>query len=164
MEDFHAQAEPLKICYDKIDNCDVVVGIYAYWYGDIHIKSGKSFTELEYLHAKKKKKKILVFCHNENELWLPKYHTKDLKSKILLDEFNKKIKEKNIVKSFSSPDNLASLVEQEVFHLFTELFEKILKTMDVERFYEFNCRHKSKDLFLDKFRMVEEIIKQILTW
>jgi len=108
MEVFGARdEEPTKASLEELDNCDVLVGIYAYRYGTVPKNSKVSVTEQEYLHAKKKKLPILVFVINENHLWSPKLMDKSLTK---VGKFKSREYSDHTPAYFTTPDNLATQV------------------------------------------------------
>ena len=73
MEIFGARnEEPTKASLEELDECQVLVGIYAYRYGTVPKGSKSSVTEQEYLHATSKEIPILVFIVNNEHDWPPK--------------------------------------------------------------------------------------------
>jgi len=87
MEDFVAASEvPLKKMLEKVERCDLYVGLFAWRYGFIPKKTGKggedpkvpeakfgetSITHYEYLHAKAKGIDRLAFLLDEQTPWPP---------------------------------------------------------------------------------------------
>ncbi len=65
--------EPVKVCADKIRECDVFIGIYAHRYGFIPNGETKSITQMEYELAKKEGKDCLCFIVNEDFDWKPRF-------------------------------------------------------------------------------------------
>lgn len=75
MEVFGARAEePVVACLKEVAASDLFIGIYAHRYGHVPTGSDISITEMEYVHAKERGKKIYCFViDEENQPWLPKF-------------------------------------------------------------------------------------------
>jgi hypothetical protein len=89
--------EPKKVCLQEIENCDIMIGIYAYRYGFIPENQEFSITELEYNHATKLNKKVLCYLSDDTNYELNENLTK----------FRQKIrKERTVTKPFTSKEDL----------------------------------------------------------
>lgn len=67
MESFGARTEaPLETCLAEVEQSDVYVGIVAFRLGSVHPDSGKSFTQLEYEHARSLGKELLIYLADEH--------------------------------------------------------------------------------------------------
>jgi tetratricopeptide (TPR) repeat protein len=108
MEIFGARnEEPTQASLIELDNCDVLVGVYAYRYGTVPKGTKASVTEQEYLHATSKKIPILVFIVNEDHEWSPKKMDENL---LKIKKFKSKASSDHSPAYFTTPDNLASQV------------------------------------------------------
>jgi formylglycine-generating enzyme required for sulfatase activity len=65
--------EPVKACLDKVEECDLFIGIYAWRYGYVPEGSDISITEQEYNHAKKSGIPCLCYFVDEDFGWKPKW-------------------------------------------------------------------------------------------
>lgn len=113
MEDFGANTEPsIEICREKIKQSDIFVLIVGFKYGSIG-EEGKSFVELEYEHALKLKKPILVYIVSDDaEIKVSLIDKGELADK--LDQFKQKLKTNHTVKIFNSVDSLYGFVQESV--------------------------------------------------
>ena len=66
-----APIRPLDRCYEEIENSQIFILLLGHRYGDIDTESGKSFTELEYLHARELGLPILVFLLDTDKIGTP---------------------------------------------------------------------------------------------
>ena len=77
MEDLTASSNPPKReCLKRVEEADVLIGIYAHRYGTIPKGDAISITEQEYRHAKARGKQILCFLIEPNYAW-PSEHRED---------------------------------------------------------------------------------------
>jgi Domain of unknown function (DUF4062) len=114
MEGFGAIPEEPKIaCLDKIEECDIVLGIYAHRYGHIPEGTLTSITEQEYDYANKTGKSIFCFLLAPKFVWNPEVVDEgDSKKKLL--EFKSRIKNELICSEFSTIDDLNSKITSSV--------------------------------------------------
>ena len=127
METFNPTAlNALQLCYNKVMEADIFVGIYAHRYGfcpkkdityklaDGTIKRGNgstSITEWEYIWAKERGIPTLLFIVNDKDEYKqpfpwPLIYVDDEPNKSRLDKFKQQIK-KDFVGFFTTPDDLA---------------------------------------------------------
>lgn len=99
--------EPTKASLEELDECDAVVGVYAYRYGTVPKGSKVSVTEEEYLYAASKNLPILVFVINEDHDWPPKKIDENLTR---IKKFKSKLTSEHTPAYFTTPDNLATQV------------------------------------------------------
>lgn len=66
-----APIRPLDRCYEEIENSQIFILLLGHRYGDIDTESGKSFTELEYLHARELGLPILAFLLDTDKIGTP---------------------------------------------------------------------------------------------
>ena len=68
MEQFGARPDrPLLTCLAEVEQSDVFIGIIAFRAGSIDSDTEKSFTQLEYEHALKLGKEILIYMADEDQ-------------------------------------------------------------------------------------------------
>ncbi|NIM12217.1 MAG: DUF4062 domain-containing protein [Candidatus Aminicenantes bacterium] len=101
MEFFMSQPqEPTEVCKEKIEECDIFVGIYAHRYGFVPKGQTKSITEQEYELAKKSGKDCLCFIVDKDHSWKPAFI--EFEKRKELEVFLKDVREQNIVSTFTS--------------------------------------------------------------
>lgn len=120
----------LQLCYDKVQEAEIFVGIYAYRYGyvpgvdmtyllpDGTVKTGDGetgITHLEYLWALERNLPMLLFVISDTDadgypLSWPVAHIEDEPGKARLIDFKRMIMSKHVVGDFRTPDNLATQV------------------------------------------------------
>src|SRR5450759_766752 len=70
MEIFQSHThEPMEFCPEKVEECDALVLIVAYRYGNIPDGQTISITQLEYEHALKKKIPIRIYLMDDKHPW-----------------------------------------------------------------------------------------------
>ena len=123
MEHFITEGEPPnEECLKRVEESDVVIGIYAYRYGSIPPGEKISVTEQEYWHAVKKKKRIFCFLLHSDADWPEKFRDDTPK----LKEFRGRILTDHYVKFFKSPAELRSLVTEALASLMPLEIESVL--------------------------------------
>ncbi len=132
MEAFDAtERNALQLCYDRVQEAEVFVGIYARRYGFApdenmqyttnsgEVRRGNSvtgITELEYEWALERGIPMLLFvvAHQDEDgqelAWQPSFMDTD-PQKSRLEQFKERIMSKHVVGFFYSPDQLAMLVQ-----------------------------------------------------
>jgi hypothetical protein len=113
MEFFGSRAdEPVGACEKEIEECDILVGIYAWRYGWSPSGKAPSVTELEFSHAQTKGKKCLCYLVDESHSW-PPIHMDGGRALANLKKFKARVS--GLVRSkFTTPDNLAKQVAADV--------------------------------------------------
>lgn len=100
--------EALPACRSEIDQCDFLIGIYAWRYGWQPASDQPSITEEEFLHARSKGKRCLCYLVDESHPWPPK-HIDQGEPANRLRVF--KVTVSQLVRSiFTTPDNLAKQI------------------------------------------------------
>lgn len=115
MDYFGALPEtPKDECLRIVRSCHFYVGIIAMRYGIIDTESGKSFTHLEYEEALRLRLPTLIYLLDEDrQAVLPKHiDFGELGEK--LREFKGKLKKNHVVSFFTSPEDLAVRVSQDL--------------------------------------------------
>lgn len=107
MEVFGARPEePSQVCLAEIDDCDLMVGIYAHRYGFVPDGTHVSITEAEFDHAKARKKPIFCFMVDEDHPWPPKM-IEDEPGRSKLRMFKAKIGSVFVRDTFTTSQDLA---------------------------------------------------------
>ena len=111
MEDFVSGDErPLDKALNDVAASDVYVGIIAHRYGyvpDAHQNpGGLSITHLEYRHAVARGLPCFVYLLSEDAPWPRRFIDTDERRR-KLDAFRDEVKNRHMVETFSSPDELA---------------------------------------------------------
>jgi hypothetical protein len=105
--------EPKEVCFQQIEQCDIMIGIYAHRYGYIPPNENDkkiSITELEYNYAREKEKKVICYIIDDETTWLPKFIDNNAKAK-KLKKFKEKISmQKTSSNKFKNEENLGKLV------------------------------------------------------
>lgn len=106
MEDFGSQPrDPTSVCYDEIEKCDALIGVYAHRYG--HRPTGaESITELEYDFAVSSGKDLFCYLVDPEFLW-PKNFKDTGEDLDRLRSFTERVSAALTTSLFQSPDNLA---------------------------------------------------------
>jgi DNA-binding NarL/FixJ family response regulator len=108
---------PKEECLRLVRSAQAYVGIFAMRYGHIDAATGKSLTQLEYEEAQTVRLPTLVYLMNEDlHPVLPK-HVETGPSAEKLSTFKAKLKQAHVVSFFSSPEDLAAKVTQDVVRL-----------------------------------------------
>ncbi|MDA0364458.1 MAG: DUF4062 domain-containing protein [Chloroflexi bacterium] len=115
MEAFGARTEaPLQTCLAEVEQSDIYVGVVAFRLGSVNEESGKSFTQLEYEHARELGKEVLIYLIDEDNA---RVRYADIESdpavKDKLDAFKRTLRERHTVNSFISPEDLAEKIKRD---------------------------------------------------
>jgi hypothetical protein len=115
MEEFGARSEgPLETCLAELEQSDIYVGIVAFRAGSIDAKSGRSFTQLEYEHARRLEKAVLVYLADEETACFPYASIDhDARDSERLAAFKQKLRSEHTVERFSTPDDLAQKIRRD---------------------------------------------------
>jgi len=118
MEFFGALPEtPKEECLRLVRSANLYVGVFGMRYGHIDEASGKSLTQLEYEEAHAIRLPSLIYVMDENaHAVLPKYVDTGV-SADNLQRFKQQLKDRHVVNFFSSPEDLASRVTQDLVRL-----------------------------------------------
>lgn len=118
MELFGALPEtPMEECLRLVRSANFYVGIFGMRYGTVDPSSGKSLTQLEYEEAMALRLPCLIYVIDENShLVLPKHvETGALAERLV--QLKTSLKKSHVVQFFSSPEDLASKVTQDIVRL-----------------------------------------------
>lgn len=127
MEDYPAEeSRPLDRCVAHVASANLYVGIFAWRYGFVPKKEGKSatlppgvvhgktsITEAEYHAAGQANIPRLIFLLADSEPWLPMQmdvHTGESDGGRRIAELRGMLRERHLVSFFTTPDNLANAV------------------------------------------------------
>jgi hypothetical protein len=114
MEDFGAIGEvPLKVCLDRVRECDVFLCILGHYYGSNPPGEYKSFTEYEYDAAAEKPR--LVFLADDS-LTVSAQLIKDLDSSSRQATFRNRVRQEVVTGRFGSLDTLIEQVVTSLKH------------------------------------------------
>lgn len=118
MEFFGALPEtPKEECLRLVRSANVYVGIFAMRYGLVDPRSGKSLTQLEYEEAQAVRLPSLIYVIDEEaHPVLPKYVDTGSSAEKLGD-LKGALKKSHVVNFFSSPEDLAAKVTQDLVRL-----------------------------------------------
>ena len=112
---------PKNECLKSVQSCKAYIGIFAMRYGNIDEETGKSITHLEYEEASRLGLPILVYLIDEqNQPILPKYVEMGEKAK-LLQELKTELKKKYVVSFFTTPEDLAKRIAQDLPPILDEI-------------------------------------------
>lgn len=105
---------PKEECLEEVRKCKIYIGIFAMRYGSIDKETGKSMTHLEYDEAQRLGLPSLIYLiDEENQPVLPKFVDKGEKGKKLAD-LKAELKDKFTVGFFTTPENLARRISQDI--------------------------------------------------
>ena len=115
MEYFGALPEtPRDECLRIVRSCSFYIGIFAMRYGSIDGESGKSLTQLEYEEAQRLRLPCLIYLlDEERQPVLPKYIEFGEPAE-KLRQFKRTLKLSHVVSFFTSPEDLAVRVSQDL--------------------------------------------------
>src|SRR6266545_248756 len=110
MESFGARdQEPLEACLQEVVDAELFLGIYAWRYGFVPPDGAVSITELELLEAQRRRKPIFCFILDDNQEW-PAAFREGGDGARKLEDLKRKVREKWVVETFTTPDGLAASV------------------------------------------------------
>ncbi len=105
---------PKEECLKAVQSCRAYIGIFAMRYGSIDEETGKSMTHLEYEEATRLGLPILVYLiDGQNQAVLPK-HVETGDNAKLLNTLKAELKKKYTVSFFTTPEDLAKRVAQDL--------------------------------------------------
>jgi len=115
MEYFGSKPQaPKEECLKAVNSSKAYIGIFAMRYGSIDPESQKSMTHIEYDEAQKLRLPTLIYViDEEHQPVLPKFVDTGENAK-KLSELKEEIKKKYQVSFFTSPDDLAKRVTQDL--------------------------------------------------
>jgi hypothetical protein len=108
MEHFAAQnSPPLEVCLGELDTADVYVGLIGDTYGSIPTGEHRSYTELEYRHARAKSLDCVILIISDTALVQVGARDHDLERHALLAQFREELMRDHTVARFSDPNDAA---------------------------------------------------------
>lgn len=113
MEFFSATGQPpIQVCLSSLEKCNVYLGIIGYQYGSIDKSTSKSYTQLEYEHArhlkgKKLLKDIWIFLPSSKCVLEKEYYDIDEMGIAKLNKFKNTLGTENTVEYYDSLEDLA---------------------------------------------------------
>jgi len=111
---------PKDECLRKVRGCRAYIGIFAMRYGSIDQETGKSITELEYEEAQRFHLRSLIYLIDENRQPVLPKHIDFGEPAEKLKAFKAYLKQHHVVSFFTTPDDLAMRVTQDVARLIQE--------------------------------------------
>jgi CheY-like chemotaxis protein len=107
MEVFGARpADATAVCFDEINESDVLVGIYAHRYGYVPAGQATSITEQEFDFARSKEKPVFCFLVDQDHPWLPRYIDVDALH-AAATAFRRRVQSELVTETFTTPHDLA---------------------------------------------------------
>ena len=111
---------PTAECLRMVRGCRAYVGIFAMRYGSIDATSGTSITELEYDEAQRFHLRSLIYLIDEDRQPVLPKHVDFGKAAEKLQSLKGRLKQRHVASFFTSPDDLAMRVTQDVARLIQE--------------------------------------------
>ncbi len=108
MEHFAAQqTPPLDVCLNKLDECEVYIGIIGHLYGSCPPGRVRSYTELEYIRARELNKYIIVlFIGDGAQITISQIEQHPEKID-RLNRFRERIQERHTIDTFNDEHEAA---------------------------------------------------------
>lgn len=130
----------LETCLAHVRECKIYIGIIGMRYGSIYEDKGLSYSQLEYEEAVKCHIPTLIYIIDENHPIPPKFvDTGEAAQKLL--EFKSVLKKRHTVSFFTTPNNLAEKISQD-----------IIETLSADKLVELNIVKTEKEDFNSVFR------------
>ncbi|SDB11419.1 protein of unknown function [Desulfonatronum thiosulfatophilum] len=126
--------DPLTVCLDLVGKCDVYVCVVAQRYGS-ETADGLSYTETEYDLAVEAGKAVLVFISDDDHPIPPKFVDKG-EAATKLDRFKARLRDRHLVTSFTTAEDLAHRVVESVRGLLHERGVKDAELLDLRDFWD----------------------------
>jgi hypothetical protein len=118
MEFFGALPDtPKDECLRLVRSANAYVGIFAMRYGSIDRSSGKSLTQLEYEEAQAIRLPSLIYLIDEDSHPVLPKHVETGASAAKLVELKAQLRKAHVISVFSSPEDLAAKVTQDLVRL-----------------------------------------------
>lgn len=115
MEYFGAKpGSPIEECLNAVRDSKIYIGIFAMRYGSIEDNYGKSFTHLEYLEAQNLKLPSLIYIIDEENQPILTQHIDTGDKAERLKRLKAELKNKFIVSFFTTPEDLAIKISQDL--------------------------------------------------
>jgi hypothetical protein len=108
------EGEPLELCLNKLLQCNYYIGIIGHRYGSVHEDFHLSYTELEYLEAKKLGiSRRIYIAASTIPLKSDQVESDTLRKQ--LETFKQTLRKENMAVPFNSPEDLATKVISDIF-------------------------------------------------
>lgn len=101
--------EPKEASLDRVEECELFVGLYAHRYGCIPEGADQSITEQEYRHAKELGNQCFCFLLDEHYPWPPPLVERE-PGKEKLAKLKEKLSAEVVYKTFTTPETLRAAV------------------------------------------------------
>ncbi|HEY9247152.1 MAG TPA: DUF4062 domain-containing protein, partial [Candidatus Methanoperedens sp.] len=112
METFQSHThEPIEFCPEKVEECDALVLIVAYRYGNIPEGQTISITQLEYEHALKNKIPVRIYLTDTEHPWQPKLMDGNREA---IDRFRNLLLKKHICSYFTTAESLYEKLKHDI--------------------------------------------------
>ncbi len=112
MEVFQSHThEPVKFCPEKVEDCDALVLIVAYRYGNIPDGQTISITQLEYEHALRNKIPVRIYLTDPEHPWPPKLIDENRET---IDRFRNLLSKKHTRSYFTTAESLYEKLENDI--------------------------------------------------
>ena len=166
MERFGARTTaPLETCLAEVEQSDVYVGIVAFRTGSIDAQSGKSFTQLEYEHAERLGKEVLIYLADDAAA---RFRYVDIEIEPMaverLKAFKGTLRGRHTVASFSTAEDLVDKLRRDIGH-HVELRKKEEATGEARGEFEKTLVMVSRFLLMPKSAIGREVLMRAsLTW
>ena len=108
---------PKEECLRLVRSAQAFVGIFGMRYGHVDLETGKSLTQLEYEEAQAMRLPTLIYLINEDAHPVLPKHVETGPAAEKLSNFKSSLKKSHVVNFFSSPEDLAAKVTQDVVRL-----------------------------------------------
>lgn len=173
MEFFGALPDaPKDECLRLVRSANAYVGIFGMRYGCVDETSGKSLTQLEYEEAQAVHLPSLIYVIDEEAHPVLPKHVDTGDSAKKLRELKRKLKEHHVLNFFSSPEDLASRVTQDLVRLLGTMAAAPTARVLSQLAANFVLRHpltsphfeflRSKVAYLFPFQVPDAILREAL--
>jgi len=150
---------PKDECLKAVRSCRVYVGIFAMRYGSIDEETGKSMTQLEYEEAAKLKLPTLIYLIDEQKQpILPTFVETGPKAE-QLTALKDELKKKFMVSFFTSPEDLARRITQDLPPILHDIGvtitdDQLIPAVEdakalIQRFHARPLKHAGKEVIID---------------
>lgn len=161
MEYFGALPEtPRDECLRIVRGCRAYVGIFAMRYGSVDPDSGKSFTHLEYEEAQRIGLPSLIYLIDENRQPVLPANVDFGAIGEKLRELKVQLRRSHVIGSFTTPEDLASRVSQDLPALAQRIGKPVNET---ELAKLVNTLHRASWLDDDRFAFLRKEIGELAT-
>jgi hypothetical protein len=115
MEVFGAHdEEPLAVCLERVQRSNLLVVVVGHLYGAMATERGMSFSQAEYIEARRVGKQCIIYFRDDEIPVLPRYFETDPQKLRLLNEWKAHLREKHTVATFKTAEDLAGKVTSDL--------------------------------------------------